>query len=124
MAGVETSFTNASLYMLLAALGVVAADDSRDLQARRSCRAACQALAEMLYEFVANTVRQTAGKEGMKFFPFVFTLFAFILIVQSDRARALHLFGDEPDRRHLRLRDRGHLARGRSTASIATASAS
>jgi len=39
-----------------------------------------QALAEMLYEFVANTVRSTAGNEGMKFFPFVFTLFSFILI--------------------------------------------
>ena len=34
----------------------------------------------MLYEFVANMVRQTAGKEGMKFFPFVFSLFSFILI--------------------------------------------
>jgi F-type H+-transporting ATPase subunit a len=29
---------------------------------------------------VANTVRGTAGKEGMKFFPFVFSLFSFILI--------------------------------------------
>ena len=38
-----------------------------------------QALAEMLYEFVANTVRSTAGNEGMKFFPFVFSLFSFIL---------------------------------------------
>jgi len=38
-----------------------------------------QSIAEISYEFVANTVRSTAGNEGMKFFPFVFTLFMFIL---------------------------------------------
>lgn len=77
--GVETSFTNASLFMLLAALGVVT------LMVLATSRQAIvpgriQSLAEMLYEFVANMVRQTAGKEGMKFFPFVFSLFSFILI--------------------------------------------
>lgn len=79
LAGYDASFTNASLYMLLAALGVVL------LMVIATSRKAIvpgrmQAVAEMLYEFVANTVRQTAGKEGMKFFPFVFTLFSFILI--------------------------------------------
>jgi F-type H+-transporting ATPase subunit a len=77
--GIETSFTNASLFMLLAALGVVAlmllATSRKSVVPGRF-----QAMAEMLYEFVANTVRQTAGNEGMKFFPFVFSLFAFILI--------------------------------------------
>lgn len=77
--GVDVSFTNASLFMLLAALGVVAlmvlATSKKAIVPGR-----IQALAEMLYEFVANTVRQTAGKEGMKFFPFVFSLFSFILI--------------------------------------------
>src|SRR6202158_2338695 len=38
-----------------------------------------QSAAELSYEFVASTVRGTAGAEGMKFFPFVFTLFMFIL---------------------------------------------
>jgi F-type H+-transporting ATPase subunit a len=77
--GVDVSFTNASLFMLIAALGVVF------LMVIATSRSAVvpgrfQALAEMLYEFVAGTVRQTAGKEGMKFFPFVFTLFTFVLI--------------------------------------------
>jgi F-type H+-transporting ATPase subunit a len=40
-----------------------------------------QSAAEISYEFVATTVRSTAGSEGMKFFPFVFTLFMFILTV-------------------------------------------
>ncbi len=44
-----------------------------------------QSLVEMSYEFIASTVRQSAGEEGMKFFPFVFSLFTFILV--------LNLFG-------------------------------
>jgi len=40
-----------------------------------------QSAAEISYEFVASTVRSTAGSEGMRFFPFVFTLFMFILTV-------------------------------------------
>jgi F-type H+-transporting ATPase subunit a len=40
-----------------------------------------QSAAELSYEFVANTIRSTAGTEGMRFFPFVFTLFMFILVV-------------------------------------------
>jgi F-type H+-transporting ATPase subunit a len=38
-----------------------------------------QSAAELSYEFVASTVRSTAGSEGMRFFPFVFTIFMFIL---------------------------------------------
>ena len=37
-----------------------------------------QSVAEISYEFVANTIRTTAGTEGMKFFPLVFSLFMFI----------------------------------------------
>ena len=32
----------------------------------------------MSYEFVASTVRQTAGDAGMHFFPFVFSIFMFV----------------------------------------------
>jgi F-type H+-transporting ATPase subunit a len=39
-----------------------------------------QSIAEMSYEFVADTIQSTAGKEGMKFFPFVFTIFMFVLV--------------------------------------------
>jgi F-type H+-transporting ATPase subunit a len=77
--GVDVSFTNSSLYMLLAAtvaiLLTIVATSKRAVVPGRG-----QAAAEVLYEFVANTVRQTAGKEGMRFFPFVFTLFIFILM--------------------------------------------
>ena len=42
----------------------------------------------MTYEFVASTVRDSAGEEGMKFFPLIFSLFIFILV--------LNLFGMMP----------------------------
>jgi F-type H+-transporting ATPase subunit a len=74
----DASFTNASLYMLFAALLVVfvmvIATSKKSVVPGR-----LQAAAEMLYEFVANMVRQTAGNEGMRFFPFVFSLFSFVL---------------------------------------------
>ena len=37
-----------------------------------------QSLVEMSYEFVANMVKENAGK-GSSLFPFIFTLFMFIL---------------------------------------------
>src|SRR5690348_13236884 len=39
-----------------------------------------QASAELLYDFVDGTVREIIGKEGLRFFPLVFTLFLFILV--------------------------------------------
>jgi len=39
-----------------------------------------QSLAELCYEFVANLIRDTVGNEGRKYFPFIFSLFMFILI--------------------------------------------
>ena len=38
-----------------------------------------QGLAEMLYEFVADMVRSNVGSEGKPYFPFIFTLFIFVL---------------------------------------------
>jgi F-type H+-transporting ATPase subunit a len=78
--GHEIAFTNSALYMLIA-LGVITllmlgATSSRALVPGRM-----QSIAEISYEFVANTLRASAGSEGMKFFPLVFTLFMFILAV-------------------------------------------
>jgi F-type H+-transporting ATPase subunit a len=39
-----------------------------------------QSMAELCYEFVANTIRSTAGREGMRFFPFVFSIFMLISV--------------------------------------------
>jgi len=39
-----------------------------------------QSMAEISYEFIASTIRSTAGAEGMKFFPLIFSLFMFICV--------------------------------------------
>ena len=77
--GVEIHFTNSALFMVITvaitALLLLGTTGSRRLVPTRM-----QSLAEMSYEFVANTLRNTAGEEGMKFFPLVFSLFMFILV--------------------------------------------
>jgi F-type H+-transporting ATPase subunit a len=40
-----------------------------------------QSAAELTYEFVATMLRSTGGNEGMRFFPFVFTIFMFVLLL-------------------------------------------
>ena len=76
----EIAFTNSAAFMLAAVVGITAflviGTAKRGLVPSR-----LQSAAEIAYEFVATTVRSTAGSEGMKFFPFVFTLFMFILTV-------------------------------------------
>jgi F-type H+-transporting ATPase subunit a len=77
--GVDLSFTNSALFMVITVvLGagfLILATMRRRLVPNR-----VQSSAELLYEFVANTLRSSAGSEGMKFFPLVFSLFLFILI--------------------------------------------
>jgi F-type H+-transporting ATPase subunit a len=74
----EIAFTNSALFMAITVVGIagllVCASSSRALIPGR-----LQSVAEMSYEFVANTIQSTAGPEGMKFFPLVFSLFMFIL---------------------------------------------
>jgi F-type H+-transporting ATPase subunit a len=69
-------FTNSALFMLIIVLLVSALLIATP---RALVPGRLQSVAEMSYEFVANTVRSSAGTEGMKFFPFVFTLFMFVL---------------------------------------------
>ena len=83
----EIVFTNASLFMF-GALGVIALLTLAATRGRALVPGRMQSLAEMSYEFVAATVRSSAGQEGMRFFPFVFSLFMFILV--------LNLFGIIP----------------------------
>jgi len=76
--GHQIAFTNSALFMLI----IVAAVSALLIGAtapRAVVPGRLQSIAEMSYEFVANTVRSSAGAEGMKFFPFVFTLFMFVL---------------------------------------------
>jgi F-type H+-transporting ATPase subunit a len=78
VAGHQFSFTNSALVMLII-VGSVSTLLIGATLPRAVVPGRFQAIAEISYEFVANTVRSSAGTEGMKFFPFVFTLFMFVL---------------------------------------------
>jgi F-type H+-transporting ATPase subunit a len=76
--GLDLSYTNAALMMTIAvvsvtALMVIATRGAALVPGR------WQSVAEMLYEFVADLVDSNIGHGGRQFFPFIFTLFAFIL---------------------------------------------
>jgi len=78
--GREIAFTNSALFMAIAVLGItlllVGGTSQRSLVPGR-----LQSIAEMSYEFIADMLRSTTGNEGMRFFPFVFSLFMFVLFV-------------------------------------------
>jgi F-type H+-transporting ATPase subunit a len=75
----EVHFTNSAAFMLVAvaltALLLIGATARRRLVPTR-----LQSVAELSYELMADTLRNTAGEEGMKFFPLVLSLFMFIMM--------------------------------------------
>ena len=77
--GVDLSFTNSSAFMV-ATVGVASAFLYLTSSNRGLIPTRLQSVSEMAYEFVASTLRESAGSAGMKFFPFVFSLFMFVLV--------------------------------------------
>jgi F-type H+-transporting ATPase subunit a len=77
--GREIAFTNSALVMFIV-VGVISVLMIGATTSRALVPGRFQSIAEMSYEFVANAVRSSAGTEGMRFFPFVFSLFMFILV--------------------------------------------
>lgn len=76
--GYDVSFTNSSLWMVIAAV-VAYLIVSRGVGAGSLVPTRMQVVAETLYSTVANMVRDNVGDAGKKYFPFVFTLFMFVL---------------------------------------------
>jgi F-type H+-transporting ATPase subunit a len=85
--GSEIALTNSALFMI-GAVAVITLLISSATRSGSLVPGRMQSVVESTYEFVASTVRSSAGHEGMKFMPFVFSLFVFILI--------LNLFGMIP----------------------------
>jgi F-type H+-transporting ATPase subunit a len=75
----EIAFTNSSAYMFLS-VALISLLMIGGVAGRQLVPGRIQSMAELSYEFVANTIRSTAGAEGMKFFPLVFSLFMFITV--------------------------------------------
>ncbi|MFZ5791193.1 MAG: F0F1 ATP synthase subunit A [Pseudomonadota bacterium] len=75
---IDASITNSSIWMMIA---VALATLFLTLSMRGSALVPTrwQSLAELSYEFVAKMIRENVGNEGRHYFPFIFTLFMFIL---------------------------------------------
>jgi len=78
LGSLDLSFTNSALFMVIV-LGLSVALMVLGTSGHALVPGKIQSAAEMSYEFTANMIRQTAGTEGMRFFPFVFAIFMFVL---------------------------------------------
>ena len=79
LGGLDVSFSKAAAFMfgavIVATLFLVLTTSKRSMVPGR-----WQSVAELWYEFIADMIKETIGGEGRKYFPFVFSLFSFIVI--------------------------------------------
>ena len=78
IAGHDFSLTNSSIYMLVA-VAIACLVMSAGARGGPGVPGRLQSAAELVYEFIAGMLRSATGEKGMRFFPFVFCLFIFIL---------------------------------------------
>ena len=76
--GIDLSFTNASLFMLLSAVAIcgVLFLGTRE---KRIIPNRFQLISELFYSFIAKMISDTAGSKAKPYFPFIFSLFMFVL---------------------------------------------
>ncbi len=72
------TITNATLWMALV-VAAISAFLILGTRGRALVPTRIQSMAEMLYAFIHQMVTDILGEEGVKFFPYIFTLFVFIL---------------------------------------------
>ena len=75
--GYDISFTNSSLFMVLAVV-LSTLLMAFCLRRRTIIPSISQSVPESLYDFVAGLLRENVGVEGLKYFPFIFTIFMFV----------------------------------------------
>lgn len=78
VAGLNLNFTNSSLFMVLVAFAI-SAFVIFSMRKKALVPGRWQSLAELSYELVANTIKDNVGNEGRSYFPFIFTVFMFVL---------------------------------------------
>ena len=76
--GVDLSFTNASLFMLISGIfiSLFLLLGTKD---RKIVPGKFQLISEMLYNFISKMISDTAGKKAKPYFSFIFSLFIFVL---------------------------------------------
>jgi len=77
--GMDVSFTNSSLFMVLA-ISLVTFFLVGGMRKQALVPGRWQSMAELTYEFIANMIKDNVGTEGRSYFPFIFSLFMFILV--------------------------------------------
>ena len=78
IAGTDLSFTNASLFMLLSALTICVVL-FLGTKKKKIIPDKFQLISEMFYNFIAKMISDTAGSKAKPYFPFIFSLFMFVL---------------------------------------------
>ncbi len=78
LGGYNIDFTNSSVAMILAV--IAAYGFLRFGMGRALVPSRMQSMVELTYEFISNTLKENTGEAGRPFFPFVFTLFMFIMM--------------------------------------------
>ena len=78
IAGVDLSFTNASLFMVISA-SVIMLFLFLGSKEKKIIPNKIQLIAEISYTFVAKMIGDTAGSKAKPYFPFIFSLFMFVL---------------------------------------------
>ena len=78
IAGFDISFTNSSLFMVISALTIclllfLGTKEKKIIPSK------LQLISEMLYNFIAKMISDTAGSKAKPYFPFIFSLFVFVL---------------------------------------------
>ena len=76
--GIDLSFTNASLFMLISGILIsifllLGTKDKKVIPGK------FQLISEMLYNFISKMISDTAGKKAKPYFSFIFSLFIFVL---------------------------------------------
>ena len=79
IAGFDLSFTNASMFMLLSAASICAVL-FLGTKEKKLIPDKFQLLSELLYNFIAKMISDTAGSKAKPYFPFIFSLFMFVLL--------------------------------------------
>jgi F-type H+-transporting ATPase subunit a len=79
LGGYNISFTNSSLFMTLSVILIflffwLATRKSALIPGR------LQSIGEIIFDFTLAMIQENVGKAGLKYFPFIFTLFLFILL--------------------------------------------
>ena len=80
IAGIDLSFTNASLFMIISALAIIlflfyGSKEKRIIPNK------IQLISEMFYTFVAKMISDTAGSKAKPYFPFIFSLLCLFYFV-------------------------------------------